>query len=341
MLSLRSFALTSGLFAAALVTLSACGQQGISRNLPNGDGGSGGASSSSSSGDPSGSSSSGAGGAGGSAFDGLPLKVLNWNTHNFFNLTLDDTATDQLTASEYTSKRKDVGAVIASIKPDIAVLQELEDETVLKDLNNTIAVTAGAPYPYTAMMPTKDIREIGVLSNVPIDKVVTHQAESFELWGVVGGASYKYTRDCLEVHVTHGGREVVLLGVHLRSKFAPDDPDKRLAEAQHTCDIAKGIAKASPNAAIVILGDFNDVPGSPPVQALVTCAPGLSDAPMLLPKDQQWSYTYQGTKELIDHQMSNPLLSKLLDPATVTITHSATVDATSDHSPVTGVYYMK
>lgn len=337
MLSPRSLALTSGLFAAALATLSACGQDGISRTLPNGDGGSGGASaSSSSSGDPSGGSSSGGGGGP----DGKPLKLLNWNTHNFFNLTIDDSDADQLSQSEYTSKRKDVAGVLAALKPDIAVLQELEDENVLKDLNATIAVTAGAPYPHTAMVPTKDIREIAVLSNVPLDKVVSHQDEIFEMWGTMG-PSYKYTRDALEVHLTFGGREIVLLGVHFRSKFAPDDPDKRLSEAQHTCDIAKAIAAASPNAAIVILGDYNDLPDSAPLKALTTCDMGYSDAAMLLPKADQWSFTYQGTKELIDHQLSNPTLSALLDPASVTIMHSATVDAASDHSPLMGVYYFK
>jgi endonuclease/exonuclease/phosphatase family metal-dependent hydrolase len=328
--------------AAALLALGACGQDGRTRT-PVGQGGSE-------------QSSSGGGGAGGSGDGGSAggsmgpagLRVLNWNTHNFFNDKSDDPSgldkpgnPSLLSTAEYVAKVKTVASVIHDLGPDIAVLQEIENDKVLGDLAIELQ-DLGSVYPHSVLIPTWDIREIAILSKVPIDSSATHQDEEFVAPGTFA-PMYKYTRDCLEARITYNGRKIVILGVHFRSKFAPDDPQKRLAEAAHTRGIADGIAAADPEAGIVILGDFNDVPGSAPYNAVIGQGDkAFTNAPTLaLPESSRWTYKYMGMLELIDQQMSNPVLAGMLDQASIKVSHSPTVEDTSDHAPVVATYNVE
>ncbi len=54
----------------------------------------------------------------------------------------------------------------------------------------------------------------------------------------------------------------------------------------------------------------------------------------------RWTYDYQGKLELIDYQIVNPVLAPMVDPQSVTIRHTATVDNASDHSPVVTTYMV-
>lgn len=296
-------------------------------------GGDGGSASSSSK------SSSGSGGAGGV---GEPLVILDWNTHNFFDDKKNSTAPQETVVStaEYQAHVASVSAILGELDPDVAVLAEVENQPVLEALNAKL----GQKYADLSIIPSgNDPRGINVaaMSKIKFTSVVSHKDDSFTLNGQPA-PSYKYTRDCVEYHFTKNGRNVILLGVHFRSKVAPDDPDKRLAEAQHTRAIADGLAKADPTAAIIVLGDMNDLPGSYPVGAVAGSGANVfTDAPSFLPSGDQWSFLFMGSQELIDHQMSNPLMTAMIDKASVQIRHGMDVDAASDHGPVIATYDVK
>lgn len=340
-------------FSSLLFLLSACGQDGTIAGNPSGGNGMGGASSSSSGGE-GGAGGAGTGGQGGNGQGGSPdpqaLTVVNWNTRNFFNDKVDDPGGADvigsmylLTAAEYKTKRDRVSAVLAGLNPDIAVLAELENTKVLSDLQADLKAK-GADYPYSALIPTNDIREIAILSKIELGMPKSHQDENFFRWDTFA-PGYSYTRDCLEVPIVFNGRKIVLLAVHFRSKFSPDDPEKRLAEAQHTRDIADAITTAEPNTGVIILGDFNDVPGSDPVNDLQNGnkIPGVyTNASMLAePASIRWSYDYMGTLELIDHQFSSPLISPMLAVPSIQILHSKAAQDASDHAPVKATYNIK
>ncbi|NUQ79311.1 MAG: endonuclease/exonuclease/phosphatase family protein [Polyangiaceae bacterium] len=289
----------------------------------------------------------GSAGAGGSTGTG-GLRIVNWNTRNFFNDKTDDPSGHDgpgeaglLSTSAYLVKRQMVANVIHDLSPDIAVLQELENAQVLEHLRLELQAL-GSDYPHSLLIPTFDIREIAILSKVPIESSKTHQDDEFVAPGTFA-PTYSYTRDCLEAHMTWNGRKLVILGVHFRSKFDPDDPQKRLAEAAHTRKIADGIAAADPEAGILILGDFNDLPNSPPYNAVIGSGMGAyTNASVLaLPESSRWTYKYMGMLELIDQQMSNPLLAGMLDTASIKIPHTASVEDASDHAPVSATYNVK
>ena len=320
-----------GLCGAALA-LTACGQDGKSTT----------AASSGTTSTSSGGGAGGAGGTGGAAPDPMPLKVLNWNTRNFYNHLNDDPAPEEVqkTEAQYNAQRVAVGKVLKDLDPDVVVLQEVESEVVLDDLNET--ELAGA-YTDRVILTGNDPRgiDIAILSKIPLDQAVTHAEDVFELVGN-NQKEFQFSRDCPEYHLTFNGRKIVLLGVHLRSKGPPDDVDRRLAQAQRTRAIASGLVAEDPSRGIIVLGDFNDLPGSPPVTYVLGAEPDLYvNAPDALPSADRWTFDYMGMLELVDHQMANPLIGAMLDPASVTIPHGADIEDASDHSPVLATYLVR
>src|SRR6185369_3964613 len=137
-----------------------------------------------------------------------------------------------------------------------------------------------------------------------------------------GRYGYHYARDCLELHFTVCGHHLVLLGVHFKSKAAPDDPAKRLAEAEHTRAIADALAREDGQAAISILGDFNDVPSSPAWRAVARDEPDMY-VDVAASLDRAFTYELDGRPELLDHVMVDAKLARTLDPTSVVILHDA------------------
>lgn len=282
------------------------------------------------------------GGAGGAVIpnDPLPLRIVNWNVHNLENDKDDSGAPGEtiVTTAEYTAHRKAVGVVLKELDADILVLTEVENKAVLDDLNKT---ELGGKYVASSLIDGNDYRgvDIGVLSKHPIDSVVSHKDDAFPLNGTQG-PNYYFARDCPEIHIQFNGRNMVLLGAHFKAK-SNDDPIKRLAEAQRTRAIANSLAKADPTRAIVILGDFNDTPASPPYLAVVgEGATQFTDVSLSISMADRWTYDFQGKLELIDYQIVNPVLAPMIDTQSVTIRHAPNVEDASDHSPVIVTYMV-
>ena len=82
------------------------------------------------------------------------------------------------------------------------------------------------------------------------------------------------------------------------------------------------ITTDDPTSAIAVMGDFNSVPGSDPIQALIGAPPQeLSSVVAGLPPAEQYSVNFGGTPQLFDNQMIDPNMSALLDANGVTIGH--------------------
>jgi endonuclease/exonuclease/phosphatase family metal-dependent hydrolase len=182
---------------------------------------------------------------------------------------------------------------------------------------------------------------IALMSKLEVQLAETHRSDKFKKNGDPHGQAYRYARDCLEVHMMVGQRPVVLLGVHYKAK-ENDNPDKRLAEAQHTRAIADRLTEEDPDRAVLILGDFNDTPGSSAYDWTLGSDPTrYRNAADHVQAQQRWTFNYKGKLELVDQQMANDVLYSMLDQAEVEIPHSAEVEAASDHSPVIATYEIK
>jgi len=281
-----------------------------------------------------------AGGTGGSTVAPQPVKILDWNVHNFEDDENDGFQNEWVeTTADWDAHRQVVGSVLAALNPDIAILQEVEGMDVLEALNNQ---ELAGRYTVLKVALGNDPRglDLAMLSRIPVDEIVDHKADSFTEAGQAA-PFYSYARNCLEAHFTINGRKVVLFGVHYKAKES-DDPHKRLAEAQHTRSLADAVTTADPEAATLILGDFNDTPGSPPLDWTVgttQSAPDkYADAADSVTAADRWTMIYQGNNELVDHQMSNPLFTSMLNTGSVQILHSSDAQTASDHAPVMATY---
>ncbi len=285
-----------------------------------------------------GSGASGQGGEGGNVVSGKPIKILNWNTRNFVNDVNDSPEPDEFIKStaEYQTQLAAVAAIMTELDPDVAVFAEIENQAVLDDL----LAELGPAYVDSSLIDSPDPRgvDIAAISKIPFSNVVSHQADVFSVEGTPA-PTYQFARDAVEYHFSFEGQKIVLIGVHFRSKGPPDDPNKRLAEAQRTRAIADELTLADPTAGIIILGDYNDLPDSPPFRAIEGAAPDLYvDVVTNVPAGERWTFDFMGALELIDHQMANDVMMMHLDTQEVIIRHGADIADASDHSPMMATY---
>jgi endonuclease/exonuclease/phosphatase family metal-dependent hydrolase len=323
-------------FAAIALGAAACGQAGnpVSSSSTHTDdtttdtGGTGGGSSTT--------TPTGTGGGG----TGVPFKVMTWNTHNFFDDQKNSGTSQEIvySKSDYEDHVAVIAKVIKSLDPDVIMLQEVENLGVLADLDKEL----GGAYFARQLFEGNDPRgiDIGILSKIKIDESKSHAADRFNLLGTQ--TQYSYARDCLEAHLTVNGRHLALLGVHFRSKggeVASDDPDKRLAEAQHTRAIADEILAKDPTAGVVVLGDFNDSTGSQAQKAVLADKPPFVDVATTAP--DPWSFVYQGEQALLDHMIASPVLAGVFVDGSVIIQHSSDQKKASDHAPVQATFSVR
>lgn len=233
------------------------------------------------------------------------LHVVTWNVENLFAPNHDD---DPDTQAEYEQKLDALAAVIELLDPDILALQEVGGQTPLDDLQ-----TRPDSYPHAALgVPdgrgirnaflsrlafTGDPRDI---TDFPSDGLA-------EVAGVDDHAQPRAVRSlgrgALHVVVAPSdGSKLHLVNVHLKSKllsypnfgrnrprFFPRDENerartaafallKRTAEATAIRVEANGVLEPDNGEALIVLGDFNDVPEAATTQ-IVKGPPGSEFSP--------------------------------------------------------------
>ncbi len=276
----------------------------------------------------------------------VAVTVVTWNVLNFYNDVRDSleiTASNEtiVPTAEYQAKLTGIAGVLNSQGAQIAVLQEVENLNVIDDL----AERAGR-YPHRHITQGNDPRgiDIAILSDFPIDNVVTHKDTVFQV-STSPTTNFKFSRDLLEAHLTINGRKMVFLGVHYKSGLTPADQTKRLAEAEHTRAILTQVKFNDPSTAVVVLGDFNATPDSTALQALYGAPPlVLTSATLEVPPGERYTVTYGGNKQLYDDQLADPTAFSMLNTTfaeSILILHSSEVNKYADHDPVRAVYDIR
>lgn len=275
-----------------------------------------------------------------------PLRLVTWNTKRFYddvsgnceNCYMGETVER---SSDYRSKLAIVAGALARLEGDVVMLQEVENKKVLNDLADH-GQLASLGYSVRDLIVGNDPvgLNIGVLSRVPIDKLVTHKDDRFTVLEAPEKI-YKYARDALEVHLRLRGEHVVIIGVHFKSR-TNDEPDRRLAEAQHTRGIADKLLAANADTRVLIAGDYNDEPGSDAYLAVRNGlhGPAFINAAESLPVDQRYTYEYGNDRQMIDNIMASPNADDRRIRESVTILHDSSLRAASDHHPVAASYMV-
>jgi len=257
-----------------------------------------------------------------------PFRVATWNVENFFDESNDpDREDDVLSASELAEKMANLAAVLTEIDADFVGLQEVENLALLERFADGPIRDLG--YTERGLIDSFDGRGIDVafLSRVPVTRVASHLGERFP--SADGSEEYFWTRDALEVFVAPGGIELEVMVLHLRSRRGGNE-DYRLAEALAARDLVER-RLAIGQERILVIGDLNDEPGTPPLEALLD-GPTLRDLTTVIPLADRWTFTFDRERQQLDHVLGTANLEPMRTDAE--IVGGTDVTAASDHRPV-------
>ncbi len=257
--------------------------------------------------------------------------VATWNVENFFDTRNDpDRADDVLSSGQYGQKIEDVSNVLLALDADLVALQEVENLGILEDLATGPANSLG--YTEMALMDSFDGRgiDVGFLARVPITNVASHLGEQFP--SPDGSEEYFFARDALEVFAEPGGIPITVMIVHFLSMSAPGNgDDRRLAEAMQCRRIAERRLESGVDR-MLIVGDFNDLPDSDPLDALLGDASAFTDLTRFVPSADRYTFVFDRREQQIDYMLGTANVEAELLEAR--ILHGAEIEAASDHAPI-------
>ena len=237
------------------------------------------------------------------------------------------------TESEFQAKAQQLAQGIQSLEADVLLLQEIESEACLAALKDNL----GNDYQASVLGETNGSAslDVGVISRFPITEVISHRDRAIPLVGQQGNTYF--TRDFLEVHLEVENASVVVFNAHFRSKYPPDDPAQRLAEATAAQEIVSNAARENRGALVVLGGDLNDVPGSAPINA-IEVGNYLKRVAAELGVDAA-TYIYRGQGQAIDHlYISEEAAGQYLTGSAQVVRNSPRGLAGSDHGALVGTF---
>jgi endonuclease/exonuclease/phosphatase family metal-dependent hydrolase len=262
--------------------------------------------------------------------------VATWNFENLFRPGADAGPTDE---QSYEAKLTELARVIGEIAPDVLAVQEVGDPQALEDLRERLD---GDWFAESSELPDGRGIRVGFLSRLALGEVTQLRrfADGLEPIQVddQGTTMDEMGRGALRVRVRADGRDVDLVGCHLKSKlltfpggrFDPRDEGERARFAGYALyrraaeavtlrafanDLLDGQGRER---SVIVLGDLNDEPLAatsqillgPPGSEIGTIGfdrPDQGDgsrlwnlAPMI-PEDRRFSRMFRGRGELIDH----------------------------------------
>lgn len=158
-----------------------------------------------------------------------------------------------------------------------------------------------------------------------------------------GNEAWNDSRKPLAGEFTFRGKKLFVIANHFDSKGGDQGIDSRFqppvrssevqrvkqAIAEH--DFLQRLESADHNARVVVLGDLNDYQFSPAVQSLTGNGSVLTDLVNTLPKQERYSYVYEGNSQVLDHILVSPNLRHV--EYDVVHINSEFANQTSDHDP--------
>lgn len=256
------------------------------------------------------------------------VRVVTWNVLRLFDSTCDSGKCAERdfealpTAAVVDHRLDEIAGVLRGIAPNVALLQEIETSSLLDRLGSRLSDLM----PYRAFGETgaDGSMDVGVLSTFPIIESVGHgdvpllRANGERTW---------FSRELLEARIDVDGRQMAAFTAHFRSKVS-DDPERRRLEAEATAKILRKSAESLPDALVLLGGDLNDTPGSPPLDALESLG-GLQRVGAELTGDTDATYVFRGEPRALDHLYVAPTPGARYVPGSVRVERDV---GSSDHS---------
>lgn len=268
---------------------------------------------------------------------GAPLRIATWNVANYGPAA-------RVTAAGYRSdypkpeaEKAALRAVLHRLDADVVALQEMGPPSYLEELARDLA-REGLSYPHRAVAEDGEPRRNALLSRLPLQDVRTSRDLEFSYQG----KTTRLRRGLLEARVLTVGGELNVVVLHLKSPLSDDPRDPRadgLRRAEAGA-VRAHLLERFPDprrAAFLLLGDCNEVPPGPAVQALRRR--GRTELLRLVPaadeRGDSWTHHYRRgeTYARVDLVLVSPALAPwLTGPGE--IADGPDVRLASDHRPV-------
>lgn len=266
------------------------------------------------------------------------LRIAQLNVRRFFDATCDsgnctNGGFEEVVAkTAFESRTKQLATGLAKLEADVITLAEVENQACLDALQAKLS-EAGFEYPvaYLAETGAPGSVDVGVLSRGALGTVKTYRKETPLTRD--DGTKTQFTRELPELHLAFGASSVVVFAAHFRAK-ADDDPGRRLAEAKATHEIVVRAGTENTGAVVLLGGDLNDIPGSPPLDAL-EAESALFRVAKDLPEASQGTYAFGGSKQAIDHIFTTASRATAYVPKSAKVVSDGDKGfAGSDHSAI-------
>jgi endonuclease/exonuclease/phosphatase family metal-dependent hydrolase len=167
---------------------------------------------------------------------------------------------------------QNTGRVLKELAADVQGIVEAESRIALLGLSGTVlANVGGTGFEHVMLIDGNDERgiDVGIMTRNgwEITRILSHVDDS-------DGQGLIFSRDCAEYTVEKAGARFVVLANHFKSKGYGNQASnnaKRLRQATRVAAIYKQL-RADGEENVAVLGDFNDTPGSAPLQPLLAAS---------------------------------------------------------------------
>lgn len=266
------------------------------------------------------------------------FSVGSQNVFRFFDTVDDPNKQDDLpTPAQYATKLEKLSRQVRQVlgAPDILVMQEVENITVLTDLAARIQTDDPSIVYTPLLMEGNDVSGIDVgylVRNVQVGSLTQFGKDDTYINPQNGLPEILNDRPPLVLDASFTGNgapfPLTVIGVHPRSLSGIEGPEgprireKRHQQALRLSQYVQSLQAADPTRRIIVTGDFNgfqftdgyvdvlgQTTGNPdPLGALIPATdevnPDLTNQVLSLPAAQRYSFVFDGSAQVLDHALT-------------------------------------
>lgn len=246
---------------------------------------------------------------------GQKFRVATWNLENAFD-TVHDIGKDDLEftpnaerrwhSGRYWRKLKGITQTLAAMElPSLVGLQEVENDTVLRDLTRRTALwSVRYRYLITDSPDNRGI-DVALLYNPSVFSLLTWQ--TIRIPSIEHGLTP--TRDILVASGMVGKDTLHVCVVHLPSRRNDNLPTRknRTLAVKTLCNILDSLAGQK----VMVMGDFNAEPSDKIFTLLSSCLYSLTPSGKDVRNERRGTYYFRGIWGYLDHILISPELLAL------------------------------
>ncbi len=270
------------------------------------------------------------------------LVVATYNILNLFDDVDSPYHVDETTPAKPREELEHVAETIRALNADVIAFQEVESRGYLKRFRDVFLGDMG--YKHIVHYEGNDLRGIDVclLSRIPVGTVESHRHVKFT---GPDGRPKAMSRDLLCVTLLPPGKSPFEIWiVHLKSNSGGREYSEpvRLAESRYLREQLDKRLSENPEATFLLMGDFNDIWGSPTLETIVGSGPMALKLPLSEPAIKSLiTYNREPRRSMIDFILCSPAMAKQFVPGSYRTIPGEVKTSGSDHNPVTAWFQMK